>query len=110
MYVYNSWNKTSMDKLLNKVEQYHKDNLAILKQKNADYSGANNDPFKNFKACNLYGITTEQGLLVRMSDKMMRVSNLLTKDNEVKDESIKDTLKDLSNYALILLAYIEDNE
>ncbi len=91
---------------LEKIESYHKENLALLKQKNSDYS-ASNDPFRNFEACNLYNISTEQGLLVRMSDKMMRISNLLTKTNEVKDESIKDSLKDLSNYALILLAYID---
>lgn len=98
-----------MNKLVQKVGQYHKENLTILEQKNADYSGVETDPFRNFKACNMYGITTEQGLLVRMSDKMMRISNLLTKEAKVKDESIKDSLKDLSNYALILLAYIDQD-
>lgn len=92
---------------LEKISNIYKDNLETCRQKNADYAGAS-DPFRNFEACNLYGITTEHGLLVRMSDKMVRISNLLTRNAEVKDEKITDSLKDLCNYSAILCVYLEN--
>lgn len=58
----------------------------------------------------MYGIPAAQGLIVRMSDKMTRISNLLKREAQVKDESIQDTLADLCNYAAILSAYIEDQK
>ena len=45
-----------------------------------------------------------------MTDKLQRISNLLEKEAEVKDESILDTLQDLSNYSLILRVYIESRK
>jgi hypothetical protein len=42
-----------------------------------------------------------------MTDKMQRIANLLDKEAMVKDESILDTLQDLSNYSLILRVYLE---
>jgi hypothetical protein len=43
-------------------------------------------------------------------DKMTRISNLLKTDAQVKDESIKDSLLDMANYAMILASYIEDKK
>ena len=44
-------------------------------------------------------------ILVRLYDKLTRLKTLLLKNNvqKVKDESINDTLMDLSNYALLEL-------
>lgn len=82
----------------------------IHKQKNDDYAG-NTDPYKNFKWCEVLGIcSVERGILVRMTDKMSRIVNLLEKENSVKDEAITDTLEDLSNYAVILKCYLEQNK
>ena len=79
---------------------------AIVKKKNADYSG-DADPFKNFKLCDAAGLASvEQGIMVRMFDKMGRISTLLGKEDSAQiDESIDDTLMDLINYAAILIVY-----
>lgn len=80
--------------------------LALCKRKNSDYA-ADHDPFKNFKASEMYGIPVEKAILVRMSDKMTRIANLLVKEAAVKDESIIDTLSDLSVYSVILRLWLE---
>jgi hypothetical protein len=88
---------------LNKMEE-------IMTAKNHDYSGET-DPFKNFKMVEHLGISSvEQGLLVRMTDKMSRVSNLLGKECKVLDEKVEDTLLDLANYAVILKCYMESKK
>lgn len=89
-------------------EKYQKQMNDILKRKNADYSGKE-DTYANFQYCEKLGLcTTEVGIMVRISDKMTRISNLLKQDAQVKEESIKDTLLDMANYAMILASYIED--
>ena len=85
--------------------------VAVCKKKNADYSGADNDPFLNFKRVEAMGIaTTEQGFLTRMTDKMCRIANLTKNEAQVKDESIQDTLLDLANYSLLLAGYLESKK
>ncbi len=90
------------------VEARNEKKLAITKAKNADYTGTSSDPFANFTSVEALGIcTTEQGFLVRMMDKMMRLNSFVQKGVlEVKDESVDDTLSDLSNYADLLAGYI----
>ena len=83
--------------------------LEILKKKNHDYSYGE-DPFKNFQLCENVGICkTEEGILVRLSDKLSRIVSLI-KSNErlVKDESIEDTVIDMINYGILLLCILED--
>lgn len=47
--------------------------------------------------------------LVRISDKFNRLENLmLNGECEIKDESIKDTLMDLANYAIMLYMEVEE--
>lgn len=83
--------------------------LQTITKKNADYA-ASTDPFKNFRACELFGLSLEQGILLRMSDKMARIGNLLSAKAQVKDESIEDTLLDLMNYSNILLTYLQNQK
>ena len=83
--------------------------LEVFERKNADYTGGSDDPFANFKfAAEVAGVSVEQGLLVRMADKMSRLSSLLGKGKEprVKDEAAFDTAHDLAVYALILSAWL----
>lgn len=87
-------------------ESYNK-NIEISRAKNKDYADTN-DAFKNFRASEVLGISVEQGILIRMMDKMVRASNLLNRPASVADEKITDTLSDLSNYAMILKVYIEN--
>ena len=78
-----------------------------MEAKNHDY-GATDDAFNNFRNCERLGIcSVEEGILVRMSDKLSRASTLLKKEGKVEDEKIGDTLLDLANYAIILKCYLE---
>ena len=81
--------------------------LQIVQTKNQDYADGE-DPFQNFRMVEDAGLCSlEQGVAVRMSDKLQRIFNLLPRDAEaqVEDESLEDTLLDLMNYANILLTY-----
>lgn len=76
--------------------------LETMKKKNADYSG-DNTGIKNFQvSAQVANITTAEGILVRIMDKMTRIGNLIKKDAQVKDESILDTIQDAINYLAIL--------
>jgi hypothetical protein len=99
---------------LRELEALHMKCVAISKAKNADYATAG-DPFLNFKAATGLGIDPADGILVRMSDKMSRVANLIRKARvgqsaAVVDESVTDTLLDLSNYAIILAMYLKHSK
>ena len=78
--------------------------------KNNDYGGSNNDPFANFRNSTIAGVSVEKGILVRLMDKMSRVSTLLDKEAMVKDEAITDTIEDAINYLAIMKAYITLNK
>jgi hypothetical protein len=47
------------------------------------------------------------GVLVRMGDKFARLKNLYLEGQggDVRDESVEDTLMDIANYAIIMLAW-----
>jgi len=79
----------------------------ISRAKNGDYAEAD-DPFKNFRMVeHAHVCSTEQGIVVRMFDKMSRISSLISREALVKDESIEDTLRDLANYAAILSTWLK---
>lgn len=80
----------------------------LMDKKNQDYAGGHGrSPFANFERVEAMGITTvEKGFLVRMTDKMSRLSSFLESGEfKVKDESFEDTLVDLINYSVLLSAY-----
>lgn len=82
----------------------------ITKKKNADYTGAGDDPFANFRkieALTNGAVSVEAGFLTRMTDKFSRIGSFLQKGElQVKDESVIDTLLDLANYSALLAGYI----
>ena len=96
------------NELLDYLEAATQRMVSTAKKKNNDYAGAEaSDPFLNFTTVERLGIaTTEQGLLTRMTDKFMRIINLTKQEAQVKDETIEDSLIDLSNYCLILAGYL----
>jgi hypothetical protein len=51
------------------------------------------------------------GVIVRMGDKMRRIENLFQKSevSKVKDESVRDTLVDLLNYAAMGIILLDEN-
>lgn len=70
-----------------------------LLRKNADYGSA------VFSApCLALEIDPDVAILVRMSDKIARLRNLLPDcTQDVDDESIEDTMRDLAGYAILYL-------
>jgi hypothetical protein len=71
------------------------------KRKNHDYSDPESaDYYKNFRSCESFGVPAELGIMVRMSDKWSRICELSKKEAQVKDETVEDTLIDLSVYSL----------
>lgn len=81
-------------------------------RKNAGYAGVDNpDAWANFRMSESFGVSAFHGCLVRMSDKYIRVTNLVRNpNNEQVGESIKDTLFDLAAYALIAICLLEEKE
>jgi Zn-finger nucleic acid-binding protein len=78
--------------------------LAISRRKNQDYA-SDADPLANFRACQQFGVTLPQGIMVRLSDKFSRIGNLIDgRDPAVRDERLEDTIQDAINY-LAILAY-----
>ena len=65
------------------------ENIQLLDQKNKDYGSSNLDEFGSY------------GVLVRLSDKMGRLKNLISSKKKPNFESLIDTWKDAMNYALI---------
>ena len=68
------------------------------------YAAKNHDYGNSFeRSCNKFGIIAS---VVRLGDKMNRLESLAVKKAEVKDESIKDTLLDLANYAIMTVMWL----
>lgn len=91
----------------NHIQQLYARGVALINKKNADY-GADSDPFKNFRMADMVGVSPDRAILVRVSDKLARVSNLIDKEAAVDDESIDDTILDMINYLAILHAYLRN--
>lgn len=72
--------------------------LETYKAKNADYGDSFSKSYQEF------GLTAP---VVRMSDKLERLKALSKADARVKDESIRDTLIDLGNYAFMTVLEME---
>lgn len=81
--------------------------LAICEKKNNDYAGeAGDSPFANFEVSEIVGVPVARGMLVRLMDKIKRVSNLLDQEAMVNSESIGDTLEDAINYCALTYCWL----
>jgi hypothetical protein len=92
--------------LLDYIDRFYRECQQIVSKKNRDYA-TNEDAFKNFRFSTYVGVPIDRAILVRLTDKLSRISNLIDKEPDVVDESIKDTLRDACNYLAILSAYLE---
>lgn len=73
--------------------------VELCERKNADYGSSVSDTYKKF-GMNAY--------LVRMNDKLNRAITLVNNDNQqVKSESLRDTLIDLANYSVLAIIDLE---
>lgn len=89
----------STDKLT--IEDFSKDSFAfyfelheLLVKKQVDYG-----PFNIWNAPG----GAVNGLMVRMSDKLERLKNLIYNDIEPNNEALEDSFIDIANYAIIAL-------
>ena len=72
---------------------------ALSEQKNHDYGNSFSETFRKL---GIISATT------RMLDKMNRIVSLVTKDQQkVNDESLRDTLIDIANYAVMTIMEID---
>lgn len=82
---------------------------ALHDRKQADY-GRSNDPFANVRASEDFGIPGWVGAVIRANDKMRRLQAAARGQN-LRNESVEDSLLDLAVYAVIaLLLFQEENE
>lgn len=78
------------------------DELAELyRRKNHDYGDSFHKSYEEF------GLTMAA---IRLDDKLNRFKTLIKVEGEVKDESIRDTLIDLANYAILTVMELDRKE
>lgn len=98
--------------LLERTKTVFQEAYETMKKKNADYdSGKSEDGLGNFRLTSkLAGISMPQGIMVRLTDKMARLGNLLSNEAQVKNESLFDTIQDAINYLAILYFALESEK
>jgi len=94
------------DELLDNMSDRFARCLEISQRKNADYAG-DADPFANFRMSSMVGVDPRRAILVRITDKLSRISRLLDHEPAVADEPIQDSIDDAVNYLAILGALID---
>ncbi len=95
--------KTKSDRVIVTNKEHH---MAICQELNELYARKNADYGDSFHQSYI-----EEGLAmarIRLGDKLARFKTLTRKDTqEVKDESIRDTLLDLANYAIMTVMELD---
>jgi len=83
----------------------------LMRKKNQDYSGATGGVFANFKACEYLGVDPITGILMRITDKLSRISSFVERGElNVKSESANDSLIDIVNYAILISGMLQEEE
>lgn len=77
------------------IEEIHE----TFKIKNADYGNSFGEQYEE------YGILSA---VIRLDDKMRRLKQLMKQEAQVKDESIRDTVLDLANYAIMTVMELDN--
>ena len=101
------------DELLAWHKEICESGRTLMDAKNRDYAGNDGlEPFANFTRVESMGIcSTEQGFLVRLTDKMSRLSSFVESGKlHVSNESFMDTCVDVINYMVLLSAYLKEKE
>ena len=94
----------SRPKLNDSVEQF----MDITANMAKTYAAKNHDYGNSFEqSLDKFGLVAS---IVRIGDKMNRIESLSKKEAEVKDESIKDTLLDLANYAIMTVMWLSKQQ
>lgn len=110
------WEKFSINGCIEKFEELvplkerdYKDWFYTLYEtlcrKNSDYSPFD-DAFANFRMCETVWVSVEDGIKVRLCDKVSRVRNLQKKEPSVVWESLADTYLDIAGYLTLLYIWL----
>lgn len=87
--------------LSDSVEQF----MSITQDMTKTYAAKNHDYGNSFEeSLDEFGLVAS---VVRLGDKMNRIKSLIKKEAQVKDESIKDTLLDMANYAIMTVMWMD---
>lgn len=99
----------SKQDLFNLHDEICRDAKAIMLLKNQDY--ANGDTFGNLRMASAIGIDPVLGILLRCMDKLARVRSFVESGSlVVKDESVRDSLVDIVNYAILAAGMIQERQ
>jgi hypothetical protein len=81
-----------------------------MRKKNNDYcGGGDSSPFKNFNGSAYLGIDPVKGILMRIMDKMQRVTTYCDNGRlAVVEESVDDALEDIINYCILAKGMIHE--
>ncbi len=83
---------------------------SLTESKQNDYSAGIDDAFYNFNHYETLNICTrEQGILSRICDKFTRLTGALG-GNQLKNESVSDSILDMINYLTILQISLEERD
>ena len=91
----------SRPKLAKSVEKF----TEITSNMAKTYAAKNHDYGNSFEqSLDKFGLVAS---VVRLGDKMNRIESLTKKEAQIKDESIKDTLLDMANYAIMTVMWMD---
>lgn len=97
----------TLPELLAQFDEIQSGMRSLIIAKNSDYTGNAEDRFANLtliETVSRGAITAEMGVLVRMTDKLSRAMTLMSSTSDPRvQESIEDTIKDMSNYGILLI-------
>lgn len=94
----------SRPKLAESVEKF----TEITSNMAKTYAAKNHDYGNSFEqSLDKFGLVAS---IVRLGDKMNRIESLTKKEAQVKDESIKDTLLDMANYAIMTVMWMDKSQ
>lgn len=94
----------SRPKLAESVEKF----TEITSNMAKTYAAKNHDYGNSFEeSLDEFGLVAS---VVRLGDKMNRIKSLIKKEAQVKDESIRDTLLDMANYAIMTVMWMNKNQ
>ena len=93
------------EEMIRETMKLYEECTQLMSRKNHDYS-EETDAFSNFKKIEALGIASvETVIMTRIADKITRMTNLLTVEAAVKDETMTDSIMDCINYLALLKIY-----
>jgi len=99
--------KLTRTEMMEKLRRFYDNCIAIVERKNQDYAGES-DPFRNLELVEKVGIcSTEEGIAVRLCDKLSRTATLLNSPAAVADDPLVDSLMDSCNYNAFIAIHKE---